>query len=500
MTPTTDKKRFRDSAAVVLVRGHGPSLETYLVKRSESVGYMPGFHAFIGGKVDAEDADLALEALPAELPDVPEDLAPVLLACAVREAFEETGVLIGKVAGGPPEPGDRDRILANDVTFAALAQERGWKFDASTFLFAGRWKTPPFAAMRFDTSFFVVRIEGGQEPTIRPGELDSGEWVKPIEVLDRWRHGERTFAAPILWTLIGLAEGEDRLGERLALGPQRSRMPVRRVEMKWGIVLHPMKTRPLPPATHTNAYLIGENEMLLVDPGSDDPEELQQLFNLIDALVSEGRSLKLVLLTHYHEDHVAGAAAIKERYGAQVCAHAETAGHVDVDFTVDGGQFITLTPGLEDWKLHLVHTPGHARGHLSIYHQRTRSLFTGDHIPGGRGTVIISPPEGDMKAYVTSLERLLQVPIDTLFPGHGSPQGGAHKRIRGLIAHRLERESNVVAALDSQPRSLAELVAVVYEDTKPDLWGYAERSLLAHLLKLEQEGRATRSGDDWYAG
>lgn len=102
-----------------------------------------------------------------------------------------------------------------------------------------------------------------------------------------------------------------------------------------------------------------------------------------------------------------------------------------------------------------------------------------------------------MKAYVASLEKLLQIPIDTIFPGHGSPQGGAHRRIRGLIAHRMEREAKVVAALSAKPKTIAELLPVVYEDTRQELWGYAERSLLAHLLKLEAEGKALHAEDAW---
>jgi glyoxylase-like metal-dependent hydrolase (beta-lactamase superfamily II) len=134
---------------------------------------------------------------------------------------------------------------------------------------------------------------------------------------------------------------------------------------------------------------------------------------------------------------------------------------------------------------------------MCFLHARTRSLITGDHITGGAGTVIIDPPDGDMAAYIASLERLLAEPVDTLFPGHGSPQGGAFRRIRELIAHRLKRESKVLAALAREPQTVTQLVERVYDDTPRELWGYAARSLLAHLVKLEAEGRAARAGDAW---
>jgi ribonuclease/clavin/mitogillin len=258
-----------------------------------------------------------------------------------------------------------------------------------------------------------------------------------------------------------------------------------------------MKARPLPPATHTNAYLVGEREMVLIDPASADPDELDPLFTLIEMLRSEGRRLKLILLTHHHSDHVAGAHAVQKRWRAPIAAHAETARHVHADRLLGDGDHVTLAPGLGDWDLRVLHTPGHAPGHLCFLHERTRSLFCGDLIPGGRGTVIIDPPEGDMAAYLASLGRLLDEPIETLFPAHGSPQGAALRRVRGLIEHRMKRESQVLAALTELPEQLPALVERAYRDTPSELWAYAERSLLAHLLKLEADGQAAREGDHW---
>jgi len=489
-----EKPRFRGSAVVVLLRGHGLDLETWWVRRSDAVSVMPGFDAFPGGTIEPADAELPVEGAT-------DDGERVLRACAIREAFEEAGVLIGLVAPTSCAPERlleaRQNLLAGVVTFPRLAWECGWRFRADALTFAGRWQTPPFTPVRFDASYFLARVPEGQEPSVHGAELASGEWLRPLDALDRYHDGRAAFATPILHTLLALAEGEDDLPARLAEGPELAAYPVRRMEFKWGIVLHPMKTRPLPPATHTNAYLVGERELALVDPGSGDPGELESLSTLLEVLRVEGRRLKLILLTHHHPDHAGGVEAVQQRWRVPVAAHPETARHLRVDQVLADGEHVSLAPGLGDWDLRVLHTPGHAQGHLAFLHERTRSLFCGDLIPGGKGTVILDPPDGELVPYLASLERLLAEPVETLFPAHGSPQGAAPQRIRWLIQHRLRREKQVLAALGAELRELPALVEQVYTDTPSELWAYAERTLLAHLLKLEAEGRATREGERW---
>jgi ribonuclease/clavin/mitogillin len=495
MSEPAAKPKFREAATVVLVRGHGEDLEVYWVRRSDAVAVMPGFHAFPGGKADAEDATL-------EVIGAAEGDERVLRACAIREAFEEMGVLVGLDGAAPDAASltaDRQRVIAGEVRFGDLARMRGWRVRADRLLFAGRWQTPPLAAVRFDTIFWLVHLEDGQRPSVHVGELASGEWVRPLEALQRWIDGGCAYAAPMLYTLLALAEGEGELAARLSAAPERARTPVRRIELLWGLVLHPMRTRPLPPATHTNTYVVGERDVAIVDPGSDDAAELESFFALMDHLIADGRTPQVVLLTHHHPDHIGGVEAVRVRYGIQVAAHAETAKHVKVDVELNDGDLIPLGAGRGgDWTLRVVHTPGHARGHLCFLHPRTRTLLTGDHIPGGQGTVIIDPPDGDMRDYVASLERLGRLDLQYLFPAHGSPQGAAYRRIAGLVAHRRERERQVLEALGRAALPVAALVERAYADTPRELWGYAERSLLAHLIALEHSGLAVRDNEGWH--
>jgi glyoxylase-like metal-dependent hydrolase (beta-lactamase superfamily II)/8-oxo-dGTP pyrophosphatase MutT (NUDIX family) len=487
-------KTFRDAACVVLVRGAGSELEVYWVRRSDAVPFQPGFMAFPGGKVDAADGELPV-------PGVSDDFERAARVCAVREALEETGVLVG--AQGEVAPASlaaaRDALLAGRATLADVVREHGWRIAPESLTFAGRWQTPVFAPMRFDTLFFLARVPPGQAPSVIPGELASGEWVKPLAALERYRHGQLTFAAPILWTLIALAEGEPGLAERIAEGPARAATPVRRVELQWGVVLHAMPTKPLPPALYTNAYLIGEREMALLDPGSGEPEPLRELFALTDHLASEGRKVTMVVVTHHHADHIGGVAACRERFGARVVGHRELAPHVALDVVVKEGDVLPLLPGLDDWTLRVLETPGHSRDSISLWHEKRGALFCGDLLPGGAGSVVIDPPSGDMADYLASLERCAALEPKILFPAHGSPSGAAVRRIRALIRHRLEREAQVLGALDGHARTLPDLVPLVYADTPRELWGWAERSLLAHLEKLAHEGRALRTGEGWRA-
>lgn len=493
--PHAHKPKFRDAAVVVLVRGRGRDLEVFWVRRSDAVPVQPGFHAFVGGKVDAADLDLPLAG-------VADDMDRAARACAIREALEEAGVLVALRGAADPAAmaAARERLLAGGGSFAAIAAGHGWTFDPAALEPAGRWQTPVFAPVRFDTLYYLARVPEGQEPSIVPGELAHGEWVKPAEALARWERGEVTFVAPILWALRAIAAGEQNLAARLAEGPEVTGRPARRIEMQHGVVLHPMKTKPLPPARHTNAYFLGARDMALVDPGSGEPEELESLFALAGVLETEGRRVSMVIVTHHHPDHTGGVEACRARFGVPVAGHAALAPHLKLDHVLGDGDVVRLAPGDPAWDLHVLSTPGHTRDSISLWRPASRALFPGDLVPGGPGSVIVDPPDGDMGQYLASLERLAALGPETLFPAHGSPQGAAVRRIRALVRHRRDREAKVAAALGEAPRALAELLPEAYADTPRELWPLAERSLLAHLQLLEREGRAAREGDGWRRG
>jgi ribonuclease/clavin/mitogillin len=251
-----------------------------------------------------------------------------------------------------------------------------------------------------------------------------------------------------------------------------------------GIRVLALRTPTLPPAAHTNVYLVGPEAgpVAVIDPGSPYPEQQA----LLDRVLADSPPAA-VLLTHHHGDHVGGAAALAARWSVPIAAHAATArrlaGRVPVSQMIEDGETV--------YGATAIFTPGHAEGHLCF--AVGDATIAGDMV-AGLGTILIDPGEGDMAVYLASLERLLARPAMALLPAHGPMIPDGHAKLREYLAHRLQREAKVAAALRDQPRTLAELLADAYDDTPRALWGLAERSMLAHLIKLARERRATDGG------
>ena len=242
----------------------------------------------------------------------------------------------------------------------------------------------------------------------------------------------------------------------------------------------------------TNTYLFGVAEIAVIDPG---PEIDAHIDGIIEAA---GAPVRWVLVTHTHPDHSPGAMALAARTGAAVLGRpAPEHGPQDRSFRPTRllGDGDALETG--EFTLEAVHTPGHASNHLCFRHAATNWLVTGDQVIDG-STVVINPPDGDMSAYIESLERLRAMNCDALLPGHGDRIVDPARAIERIIEHRLLRESRVLAAVRQHPRLTPhELVPHVYQDVSPHLFPLAERSLLAHLLKLEKDAAVVCEGDAW---
>lgn len=236
----------------------------------------------------------------------------------------------------------------------------------------------------------------------------------------------------------------------------------------------------------TNTYLVGTDELAVIDPGPDDSEEHLDIV----ARAGDGR-IRWILVTHTHPDHSPGAAGLKERTGAAVLGFDERDGFVPDDTIGDG--WVLDRPA---FRLQALHTPGHASNHLCYRLDRERLLFSGDHIMSG-STVVIAPPDGDMAAYLDALTRLREFVLEAVAPGHGPWIDDPAAKIEEYITHRLAREQAIAGALrEARRATIEELVKAVYIDVPDALHPIARFSVWAHLRKLADEGRAAAADRD----
>lgn len=434
-------------ASVAILWRTSPQLQVFLVRRSLSLRFLPGYWSFPGGKQESTDS------------------GPI--AAARRELEEETGVLA-------PE---------------------------STFVESGRWVTPP-AAMRFDTLFFLTPLPNGHDPDFRcsDGELMDGRWISPNLALQEFEQGALLLNAPVLGVLRALTKGIDGAAIRaqtIASHYEKSWPRLRPVT--GGISAIPLRTPTLPPATHTNCYVVGTDTMIVVDPASPDKDEREALTQALDERIASGDRLSEIWLTHHHRDHLGAAEFLSERYQVPICAHEETRkltrDYCRVDKILRDGERRRLGGQLPT-ELECVFTPGHARGHLCFLEHHTRAMLVGDML-ASQGSILIDPSDGNMSDYLRSLSQMNELAARLLLPAHGHALSEPAKAIGDYIAHREMRESKVQNALRDSPQELESLVARVYSDTPTFLHGLAQRSLLSHLLKLQEEGRAKEFQELW---
>ena len=247
----------------------------------------------------------------------------------------------------------------------------------------------------------------------------------------------------------------------------------------------------------TNTWLVGRDPCWIVDPGPALPEHIDALMEAL-----KGETVTHLLISHTHLDHTASVPVVKQRTGAPTYGFGPhqsregTGGDLDFvpDQTVRDGETIQG----RDWQLTALHTPGHAGNHLCFALAQEDALFSADHVMGW-STSVVSPPDGDMAAYLGSLEKLRGRGDRIYWPGHGPAIPDPEPFLAALAAHREEREALVAEALAraGRPVAAAELVGPVYGPLDPRLVAAAGRSLLAHLIKLEAEGAAKREGEAW---
>jgi len=539
----------RPAATLVLLRTAQSGSEVFMLQRTRGAVFLGGAYVFPGGSLDDADARIARRVVG--LSDAQasarlgiESGGLAYWVAAVRECFEEAGILLALDENQHPIEASRVAALdrfraplnAGELSFGEFLESERLLVPARDIAYFGHWITAPGRPRRFDTRFFLALAPQGQAGSHDNSETIHNAWVRPAEALEREQRGEMELVFATKHTLAGLARfarPAEALAHAMALevetnracwaqgrdGPRLFRRadpqyfeihwsdPAETGETSYDLIpgvpkrLDRLVTRLIAPnpgfmtGPGTNSYLVGENELAVIDPGPPIAEH-------VDALLAEGKGrIRWIVCTHTHRDHSPAAAALKAATGAEVIGRPAPAHEgQDHQFAPERvpahGERLRF-PG---FTLRAIHTPGHASNHLCYLLEETRALFTGDHVMQG-STVVINPPDGDMRAYLSSLELLLEEDLAILAPGHGYLIGAPHREVRRLIAHRLAREAKLELALSSASEAtLEELLPFVYDDVPAKVHAVAARSLQAHLEKLVAEGRARSSAGRYAIG
>ncbi|WP_336365534.1 MBL fold metallo-hydrolase [Marinobacter sp. C2H3] len=535
---------IRPAATLVLTRDTENGLEVLLLQRTWDAVFLPGYFVFPGGAVDDQELLGRRHATGPADSDISQTMsldeggADYMLS-AIRECFEEAGILLATDASGAlidgahPAHREREAVFKGETSLAELCQRHGLQLPLDRLAYLSHWVTPPGPPRRFDTRFFVAVAPEGQPASHDGVETIAHAWLSPARALEDHRQGHRLLGLPTLRTLRVLSEfdttaalmryahanppeprpsqpwpalkkgqpvtlepGAPAYDEAVRLDPEgegQTRaeiLPGEPVTLGAGVRRLTAPNPGLMTGPGTNTYLLGFERFTVIDPGPDHPGHIERLLELTGGVIDQ------VVVTHTHMDHSPAAQTLKARTGCRVFGWPapEAPGH-DRAFRADDepshGDLIVTEAGV----LRTLHTPGHASNHLCFLLLEQGILFSGDHIMQG-STVVINPPDGDMKAYLESLYDLLAEPIRVIAPAHGFLMAQPEAVIDYLITHRLSREHKVVRSLGQHgPAALATLVRHAYDDVPDALHGVAQRSLLAHLLKLAQENRARQDAE-----
>jgi len=514
--PHREPVATRPAATVLLLRDtpDNGGLEVLMTRRSGTASFAPGAYVFPGGGIDALDASPETHAAADRRP-AQGDLHLTQAIAAIRESFEELGVLLARHTGGPRKGlmADAHDIAAinRHQPFAAQCTARGLRLAADSVYLLAHWTGDRDLPRRFEVPFLVARMPEGQEPVADETEQFEPVWVRPADALARHEAGQFFMIYPTIRTLQRLAKFDatqavlDAVAHEQPLwvscpragllGGTEARymedeMPFGELALVCpdGQIVHPLDwqteravpllrnvqrlTAPNPgvmTGPGTNTYLVGDpaTGFIAIDPGPADAEHLDKLWR------AAGGDIRMIVCTHSHPDHSPGAAPLQALcvqagraappiLGLPSAPTARAASAFTPDRALQNNELLALMGKAPEGKithtLQVIHTPGHAANHLCLLLQEDGLLFSGDHILNG-STTVIDPPDGNMADYLDSLDRLdalcAEHSVEFILPAHGhvlgGPINGARSAIAKLKAHRLAREAKVLAAMQALP-------------------------------------------------
>ncbi len=533
--PQREPAPLRPAATVLLLRDSPQGIEVLMTRRSATASFAPGAYVFPGGGIDPADAQAHDQSTRRATQS---DLRLTQAIAAIRESFEELGILLARRADGSHPDSAAIAAMDRQQNFFAQCQTQGLTLAGSEVFVLAHWITDRDLPRRFDVPFLVARMPDGQSPVADESEQFEPVWVRPADALARHEAGQFFIIFPTIRTLerlrafatvdavlqacavndeplftscprAGLKQGrEERYMEHEApFGELALTCPDGQImhTLDWQtlkavpLLKNVMRlTAPNPgvmTGPGTNSYLVGDANTgyIAIDPGPADADHLERLWQ------AAGGDIRYIVCTHSHSDHSPGALPLQAR-----CTHkppilglpSQPTARANSAFTPDRalahGELIRVSDGQTTHTLKALHTPGHAANHVCYVLVEDGLLFSGDHILNG-STTVIDPPDGEMMAYMDSLDLLTAAceehGIEFILPAHGYVLGSARQQIAQLKAHRLKREAKILKVMQSQPHgTMDDWVAKAYDDVDPRIWPVAKRSLLAHVQRIESLG------------
>jgi recombination protein RecT len=587
------------AATVLLLRDGSQGLEVLMTRRSLKASFAPGAYVFPGGGIEEDDERYAINArldlatadqnaqnFVAIRPTQPPTHTCWALA-AIRESFEELGIVLAKQAHGQWVTQEQINQLDRHANFYAQMKSLGFTLAANEVFLLAHWLTDRDMPKRFEVPFLVACMPPDQKPAADEKEQFAPEWVRPQDALSRHEAGQFFMIFPTIRTLqklsaygrtedvikacatekplwtscprAGLMHGKEVrfMEHESAFGELAMVTPYGQIahELSWQheqpvrLLKHVMRlTAPNPSmmtGPGTNTYIVGtpEKGYLVIDPGPDSASHIERIMR------ATGGDVVAILCTHSHADHSPAAKPLQARVveasnTVPMALTSEFAKHIcpilGLPSSVtarDSAWFVPdvllrnteqLAPYFRrpydetpyEISLQVIYTPGHAANHLCLISPEDGLLFSGDHVLNG-STTVIDPPDGDMTAYLDSLETLQALcqlhDLRFILPAHGyvlsmcdaaiapseshdelrssmresdlhDARGGAYRAITALKNHRLQREAKIIAAMNAKPgASIEELLPLAYEDVDSKLWPVASRSLAAHMQRIIQK-------------
>jgi len=485
-----ERRPPRPTATMTMTRDGDDGIEVLLGLRSETMAAFPGYWAFPGGGLSRVDS-AAVEAL--EGFEGPEAKA---IACILREMSEELGLAPSEhgLVALPLEA--RKQIVADKSRYLPLAQEGAFPYDTRSLKVLSHRITPPFGPIQFDNAF--MHLHAGLAKNVPEIDLEPQTeftqimWATPNEFLLKWENHEMKIAPPVVTLLMEIEQTLERKGRDMleAARDISERLPQRRsILFAYGVEVVPVKTATLPPADHTNCYLVGdpEGEFILVDPASHLPEGLEDMAKAVDRHKGE---LVAMMFTHSHGDHVGDIGLLREAFEVPIWGSEYTSRSVKCDRILTDGEMLEL--GKQAWQVLI--TPGHHPGHICLLGDP--GLIAGDMV-AGIGTILIPPHTGDMNVYMEQLERLKNLKPHLLFPSHGPVIALPTTKFNQYLSHRQARHQAVYAAVDSGIQSLPEIAKAAYADTPDAHPGLAIDQTLSHLMSHQRAGAMDEHSSKW---